>query len=184
MTHKKGSSWKDMTTGERKAVLVGWVVVVAVGAYFLWPADSAEPIKEPAQSQVALAATVPPTYLVGTTEAQTRANAYFADIDKAMGHGIEVLKSQDVKSVGEHSRRFSALADQGKALFGATFAEPLGYCGMAGNYARTWWHAQVGAAMKGGVEATPGEIQSGLQEYQLKRKDCLSTITEGIETNG
>ncbi len=181
---KKSKSWKDLSTGERKAVLVGWAAILAIGAYFLWPSNPTETVQEAPPHEIAVVTAPTITYAKASPEALVSANQYFADIEKAMSLGVEILKSQNVTSVGEHSRRFSALADQGKELFGATIADPLGYCGMAGTFARTWWQTQVGAAMKGGVEVTPDEIQTDFNLYQSKRKDCLSTFTEGFETNG
>lgn len=179
----KGKAWTNMSTGERKAVLIGWLAVLGVCAYFFWPSKSIEPLTiapQPA-NPVLIPAVV--TFTKASPEALAVAHQYFADIEQAMEFGLNSLKTKSLKSVGEHSRRFSVLADQGKELFGATIAEHLGQCGIAGNFARAWWQAQVGAAMKGGIESTPGEIQSDLNLYKSRRIDCLNAIAEGLPSD-
>jgi hypothetical protein len=96
-------------------------------------------------------------------------------LDKAMKDGVTVLKTGDLQALGAHSRYFNQLVENGYARFGSTIFEPLGRCGTAGNYARTWWQAQLSAAQNKGVELTPGAIQSALDEYQSNRTECLKS---------
>ncbi|SFB28309.1 hypothetical protein SAMN05216248_10453 [Pseudomonas simiae] len=179
----KGKAWTDMSTGERKAVLIGWLAVLAIGAYFFWPSKSIEPLANGPQNENPALLPAAVTFTKASPEAMAIANQYFADVEQAMELGLNSLKSKSLKSMGDHSRRFSALADQGKALFGATIADHFGQCGIAGNFARAWWQAQVGAALKGGIESTPGEVQSNLSIYESRRVDCLNTIAEGLRGN-
>lgn len=183
MMKSKSRSWAEMSAGERKAVLIGWLAVLAIGTYFFWPSESVEPLNIAPQPENPVLTPVVVTFKRASPEALVAANRYFADVEQAMELGLNILKSKNLKLLGEHSRQFSVLADQGKDLFGATIADPLGRCGIAGNFARTWWRAQVGAVMNGGVESTPNEIKSDFTIYESSRVDCLNTISEGLQSN-
>jgi hypothetical protein len=180
---KQNTSWKNLSASDRKAVGVGLVAILAISAYLLWPSPHPQTPDQPAQAPAPAAAMSAVTHTRVSPEALASATQYFADIDGAMLTGVAILKSSDIQSLGKHSRRFSELVDQGYDLFGGTIAYPLGTCGSAGNFARTWWNAQISAARKGGVESVPGEIQSDLDQYQSKREECLSMLTPSAATN-
>ncbi|KII30055.1 hypothetical protein [Pseudomonas fluorescens] len=96
-------------------------------------------------------------------------------LSKAMTDGVAILKRGDPAAITSHSKRFSALVASGESQFGTTIFEPLGSCGIAGNFSRTWWNAQLFAAYKGGIEQRPGSIKDALSEFQAKRDDCLQS---------
>lgn len=183
MNPKQNISWKDMSPSDRKAVGVGLVAILSISAYLLWPSPQPLTPDQPAAASPPALTMSAVTHTFASPEALASASQYFADIDAAMLTGVAILKSSDIKSLGKHSRRFSELVDQGYDLFGGTIAHPLGACGSAGNFARTWWNAQVSAAGKGGAESVAGEIQSDLDVYNSKREECLSMLKPSAATN-
>lgn len=170
---KKGKSWAEMTAGEKKAVLVGWAVIIVVGGYFLLPSTKDESPQAPVP--VATSSAPAATYTQPGAEALAAAEQYLAGLDRAMADSIAVLKAGELQGQHDQSKRFGVLVDKGAALFGATIFEPLGHCFGAGNYARSWWHAQLAAASNGGTESAPGWIQSALDDYQMHRAECLKS---------
>ncbi|MDP3847563.1 MAG: hypothetical protein Q8R10_14185 [Pseudomonas sp.] len=179
MTEKqKSKSWRDMSAAEKKAVVIGWAVILVVAGYFLIPADEGKPVPESVTAAVVSAAPAeidPAIYTKPSVEALARATQYLAELDKAMNDGAVVLKTGDPTALGAHSKHFTSLVENGKAQFGNMTFEPLGRCFGAGNDARNWWHAQLGAASRGGTESAPGWIKRGLDDYQVSRAECLKS---------
>lgn len=170
---KKGKSWSEMGSGEKKAVLVGWTAIIVVGGYFLLPGTKGESPQAPAP--VATSSTPAAIYTQPSVEALAAAEQYLAGLDRAMADSIAVLKAGKLQERHDQSKRFGALVDKGTALFGATIFEPLGRCFGAGNDARNWWHAQLAAASNGGTESAPGWIEGALGDYQMNRTECLKS---------
>ncbi|NBB09326.1 hypothetical protein [Pseudomonas sp. SLFW] len=183
MNPKQNTSWKDMSPSDRKAAVVGLVAILGISAYLLWPSPQPQTPDQSVITSTPAVAMSSVTHTQASPAALASATQYYADIDGAMLSGVAILKSSDIHSLGKHSRRFSELVDHGYDLFGGTIAHPLGACGSAGNFARTWWHAQISAARKGGIESVPGEIQSDLDIYNAKRDECLSMLTPAATTN-
>lgn len=184
MTKKQAKPWKDMTSGERKAVLVGWVAIVAVGAYVFWPSKHDAPTTSIELAEASSAVTAPAaTYTQPNSQSLASAQQYLSEVDQALADGEPLLATTDPTVLGQHSRRLSELTEQGKALFGETVFAPLGRCGVTGMFARTLWQAKVSATLRGS-EATPGQIQSAEDQYLSQRRECLGTFSQGTETNG
>lgn len=138
-----------------------------------------EPIEEaggdaPTAPVVTTPVTPPPaTYQVASSEALAAAKQYLESLDQAMASSAVELQSHDLERLGNQSRYFKAQVESGRVMFGETVFDPLGRCFAAGNAARTWWHAQLDASRKDGVESVPGSIKDALAEYQTNRTECL-----------
>lgn len=172
---KKGKSWSDLGSGEKKAVLVGWAAIVVVAAYFLWPgAKMPEQIRPAPSSPDSPASTPSVLYMAPGKESGAAATQLMAELEKAMRDGVDLLKVGDLSAITAHSRLFTSLAKSGESKFGATVFEPLGRCGVASTYARAWWQAQLNAAHHGGQDST-GAIKSALEQYQMNRTECLKS---------
>lgn len=169
-----------MSSGEKKAVLVGWVGIIAVACWFLWPSKEA-PVIQPLAPTEGERIPLGPVYSKGGPDALKIAKQLMADLDRAMQDSSGVATQGDLQALGAHSRRFNDLAASAKAQFGSTIGDPLGRCGIASGNARSWWHAQL-AARKDGVEPIPGAIREFLGQYQENRKTCLEIA--GTETHG
>ncbi|UVK85211.1 hypothetical protein LOY46_11205 [Pseudomonas sichuanensis] len=181
MSKKKGKSWSELSSGEKKAVVVGWAAIVIFAGWFFLPSKEAQPTANVATSEVSPAVVQGPVYTTGGPDALAAANKLMAGLDKAMLDSPAVVSQGDVQALGAHSRRFSDLAASAEAQFGATIGDPLGRCGIASGNARSWWQAQL-AAQKNGAEPVPGAIKEFLQQYQENRQTCLEAA--GIETHG
>lgn len=170
---KKGKSWGEMSPGERKAVLVGCVAIIAFATYFLWPSKESQ---EPAAHPPVASTSAPPQVLYAAPggKAAEAASLLMSDLESAMRDGMDVLKAGDLPSISAHSRLFNNLTKSGGDNFGSTIFEPLGRCGVASTYARVWWHAQLDAARHGGEDST-GAIKSALEQYQMNRAECLKS---------
>ncbi|UZE21829.1 hypothetical protein LOY67_17435 [Pseudomonas sp. B21-056] len=108
------------------------------------------------------------------SEAFESASRYLSELDKAMANAVAVLQGGDLAVVNAQSKRFTALATEGKNQFGGSVFEPLGSCGAAGVFAQSWWTSQLAAATKGGKESSPGAIKGALESYQSSRAQCLT----------
>lgn len=173
MAEKKGKSWSEMSGGEKKAVLAGWAAILVVASWFFLPSNEERP--SATLPTVAPAETQAPTYQVASSEALAAAKQYLGELDQAMIDSITVLKTGDLQGQHDQSKYFGAQVEKGQELFGATIFESLGRCFAAGNFARSWWQAQLSAARKGGVESVPGSIEDTLNEYQMNRTQCLES---------
>lgn len=171
---KKSKSWGEMSPAEKKAVLVGWVAVVLVAGYFLMPSE--EPLPAPPTFAEAPAEKPSPVFSGPSPESLDAATQLLTDLDAAMIDGMDVLKIGDAHAMGAHSRRINALVESAYTNFGSTIFEPLGRCGVASNYARSWWRAQTSAVLKGDAESAPGAIRDALEQFQVNRDDCLQEV--------
>lgn len=185
MAEKKGKSWSEMSGGEKKAVLVGWAAILIVAGWFFLPSNEERPpatlpVAAPAEPQA-------PVYQAASSEALAAAKQYLGELDQAMIDSIAVLKTGELQGQHDQSLYFGAQMEKGQALFGATIFEPLGRCFAAGNFAHSWWQAQLSAARKGGVESVPGSIKDTLKEYRMNHAECLKSadsITSAQTENG
>jgi len=171
---KAGKSWGEMSGGERKAVLVGWTAIIVLAGWFFL-SDDDEEVTAPAVAAEKPAEAPKITYQEASQQALAAAAQLMVELGAAMQEGAPILESGDPHAMGAHSRRFGALVDSAYARFGSTIFEPLGSCGVASNYARAWWHAQTGAALKGGIESASGGIKSALEQFQANRAECLQS---------
>lgn len=181
MSKKKGKSWSELSSGEKKAVVVGWAAIVIIAGWFFLPSKEDQPTPSVITSSSEPVVVKAPVYSTGGPNALAAATKLMADLDKTMLDGPAVVSQGNVQSLGAHSRRFSDLVASAEAQFGATIGDPLGRCGIASGNARSWWQAQL-AAQKSGAEPVPGAIKEFLGQYQENRKDCLETA--GIDTHG
>lgn len=177
MTKKKaGKSWGEMSNGERKAVLVGWAAIIVLAGWFFWPGGDEKSAELPVAADVKPAKEAAEiTYQAASPEALAAATRLMAELDAAMQDGMPVLETGDPHAMGAHSRHFGTLVDSASARFGSTIFEPLGRCGVASNFARAWWQAQISATLKGGVESAPGSIRDALEQFQINRAECLQS---------
>lgn len=172
MGTKKGKSWSELSSGEKKAVVVGWAAIVIIAGWFFLPSKEDQPTANATKAEpVAIQG---PVYTTGGPDALAAATKLMADLDKTMLDSPAVFSQGDVQVLGVHSRRFNDLVASAKTQFGATIYDPLGRCGIASGNARSWWHAQTDAARKNGVESIPGAIKDFLDQYQENRKECLA----------
>lgn len=171
---KQSKSWKDMTAGERKAVLVGWVAIVVVAGWFFLPTEESKPHSPPA-AEVAMPDAKTPAFTTPSPEALAAATQIMAELNETMRESSGVVKNGDIGALGVHSRRFNELVATTRNQFGATISDPLGRCGIASDNARSWWHAQLAAVRNNGVEPIPGAIKEALDQYQGNRVDCLES---------
>lgn len=185
MAEKKGKSWSEMSGGEKKAVLVGWAAILVVAGWLFLPSNEEQPpATPPAPESTAPAEPQVPTYQAASSEALAAAKQYLGELDQAMIDSIAVLKTGELQGQHDQSKYFGAQVEKGQALFGATIFEPLGRCFAAGNFARSWWQAQLSAARKGGVESVPGSIKDALHEYQMNHSECLKATDPVALVNG
>ncbi|RRV28620.1 hypothetical protein EGJ23_04365 [Pseudomonas sp. o96-267] len=184
MTVKKGKSWGEMSGGQKKALMVGWVVIAAMLAFIVLP-DSDEPAKTPEQASALAAASPAVTYQTASTEALTAAKQLMSDLDQALQDGLPLLKAGDPRALGAHSQHFDSLVESAYARFGSTIFEPLGSCGVASNFARSSWKTQASAAVNG-ADPVAGAAQDALEQFQGKRVECLEAANPsgGTETHG
>lgn len=178
---KSATSWKDMSTAERKAVLVGWAAIIIVAGWFFWPSREEPPAEAPAVTESQIAGNQAPVFLEGGPNALTAAAKLMSDLDNAMLDGPDVILRGDLSALGAHSRRLGDLAASAKAQFGSTIYNRLGRCGIASGNARSWWNAQL-AARKDGTEPVPGAIKDFLNQYQENKEICLEAAQ--AETEG
>lgn len=171
---KKGKSWAEMSGGEKKAVLVGWVVVAAILSWLFLPVSKDLPLEQPPTMTVPTDSSAH-TYQTASPEALVAATAFVATIDKAVLDGAGILQDGDLATISKHSQVFVALMDSGRGQFGGSLFEPLGHCFAAGIHAQSWWMAQIHASSNGGVESVSGEVKSAHDEYQANRASCLKS---------
>ena len=123
-----------------------------------------------------------PAFVFAATPGQTdpqafeSASRYLNELDKAMADAVAVLQGGDLGAVNTQSKKFTALASEGKKQFGGSVFEPFGSCGAAGVFAQSWWTSQLAAANKGGKESSPGAINGALESYQSSRAQCLTDV--------
>lgn len=193
------SLFKDKKTGEvpkRLPLFLGGtaaaLIALGVASAIAPQPDDASEKPSPAPALVEEAPAVSEkviTYTAASSEALDAATQLMEDLDAAMLDGMGVLKTGDAHTMGAHSRRISALVESAYTNFGSTIFEPLGRCGVASNYVRSWWNAQHSAARKGGVESVPGEIQHALEQFLVNRESCLQAfesvpVKKGFECLG
>lgn len=181
MTKKQGKSWSELSSGERKAVVVGWVAIIVIAGWFFLPSKEEQPSTSTV-TEIVAAEVKAPDYTVASPDAFAAATRLMAELDKTMLDSSAVMSNGDVVALGAHSRRFGDLVASARKQFGATISESLGRCGIASNNARSWWQAQLAAAHKNGVEPIPGAIKEALDQYQENRLDCLASA--GNTANG
>jgi len=169
---KRVKPWSELSGSEKKAVLVGWAAIAAVLAWFFLPAGKGS-AEAPAPSTAATEEPSPSVYQAASAETLEVAAQLMIELDASMQDGLPILRSGDPHAMGAHSQRFDAMVESAYTRFGSTIFEPLGRCGVASNYARTWWKAQTSAAIKGGAESAPGAIKDALEQFQANRTACL-----------
>ncbi|HCT4763199.1 hypothetical protein ACP0IK_28405 [Pseudomonas aeruginosa] len=179
MSEKKSKSWGELSSGEKTAVILGWLAIIAVAGWFFLPGKE-EPSEVSAVVTTAPTTAPAATFQTASPEALAAATTFVGALDKAMLDGADVLQVGDLATISKHSQDLSALMKSGRSQFGSSVFEPLGYCFSAGVHAQSWWLAQIRAAGKGGVEPVPGEIMSILKQYQEHRAACLEYADPAI----
>lgn len=135
-----------------------------------------EPVKQAPPPAVTSAEKKPsgPEYTQPSQESLKAAKELIEALNRAVGVSIEILTNGfELSKVSAHSRYFDELNAKAESRFGSTIFEPIGRCGIAANWARTWWLAQVSTALNGGIESAPGSIKSAYEQFKQDRHECL-----------
>ncbi|NLR73560.1 hypothetical protein [Leeia aquatica] len=124
--------------------------------------------------------------IVGCAYASSPAEVehYVKDLDTAIKASTAVLKKSDLASLRQHSTKMNELKKAGEKYGTTAFDLPYGRCFSSGVMAQEWWSAQLTAAQNGGVERTPGRIDSAWKQYQSNRAECLKAAHSGGKAPG